>query len=129
MTHALVDRKVLERLLKRAYHMGLKLHGEVSLSPDDELVSLAVQAGLLIPGPLDPGKVPPPPPHRRFRGGVPLAGLYRAEGDPRIRCMEDAKVVYGTMREAEHAAALISQRRVMRAYQGMCGHYHVARVK
>lgn len=134
MTYVLVDRDQLDKLLKRTWEMFELLaeeagYTERNLTPDSELVTLAVQAGLLIPGPLQPGTVPPPPPHRRFRGGTPLAGWYRAEGDERIRCEADAKVIYGTMEQAESAARLISSRQPMKAYQGDCGHYHVARRK
>lgn len=134
MTHVLVDRDALGRLLVKAWDMFELLaedsgYTEVTLEPESELVTLAVQAGLQIPGPLRPGTVPPPPPHRRFRGGTPLAGWYRAEGDERIRCEADAKVIYGTMEQAESAARLISSRQPMKAYLGDCGHYHVARRK
>lgn len=158
MTLVLVDRDALDALLREmvdlreAYAIeGGALapsKGEVMyLDPRDKVVTLAVQAGLLIPGPLEPGTVPPVPPNHPFDpdrvftimrecearldelGGERMAATYRADDDPRLRCVEDGKVVYTSMEAAEHAAKRISGRQPMRAYHGRCGHYHVSRIK
>jgi hypothetical protein len=121
----LVDREALEALLREmvdlreAYAIeGGALRasqGEVLyLDPSDEVVTLA---GLMIPGPLTPGTVPPAPP------------FFYKEGDARLRCTQDGKVIYTSMEAAEHAATLIGRRQPMRAYCGNCGHYHVSRDK
>lgn len=158
MSLVLVSREALERLLTRSWSM-FELLAEDSgyktrtLEPESELVTLAVEAGLLIPGPLTPGTVPPAPPQHHFdvqrvfelmdacvehleADGVDLsehvdllASTYRAEGDPRLRCMADTKVIYGTEEQAQAAASRISGRQPMRHYQGHCGHWHVSRDK
>jgi hypothetical protein len=87
------------------------------MDPRDEVVTLAVQAGLQIPGPLTPGTVPPAP------------SFFRKEGDARLRCVQDGKVVYTSMEAAEHAATLVGRRQPMRAYRGNCGHFHLSRDK
>jgi hypothetical protein len=124
---ALVDRDALEDLIDSCYSM---LSGSYTpdiqdvLQPDDPIVVVSVDAGLRIPGPT--AGPPPPPP---WYGGV-CALTYRAEGDSRLRCFEDGKVVYTSMDSAQSAADLISQREPMRAYLGpKCGHYHVSRRK
>lgn len=137
MTYVLVDRDQLDKLLKRTWEMFELLaeesgYTERNLTPDSELVTLAVQAGLLIPGPLQPGTVPPAPPKHRFgtdNDRVLMTPTYRTKGDLRLRCEADAKVVYTSMEAASHAAGLISGREAMKAYLGDCGHFHVARRK
>jgi hypothetical protein len=133
--HVLVHRDVLARLLTKSWEMFVGLaemsqYPEINLESDSELVILAVQAGLLIPGPMAPGHVPPPPPGRRFQGGTPLAATYRAPGDERLRCEVCAKVVFPTENHAAAAARNIAARRPMRYYLGpTCGHWHVTRRK
>jgi hypothetical protein len=103
---------------------------ERTLEPESELVTLAVEAGLPIPGPMAPGSAPPVPPKHRFASAadrVLMAPTYRTEGDHRLRCEADAKVVYTSMDQAAHAASAISGREPMKPYLGRCGHYHVAR--
>jgi hypothetical protein len=155
MTWVLVDQAALGALLRRAWDMFVLLaedsgFEEMNLEPTSELVVLACQAGLPIPGPLKPGTLPPPPPQHHFDvgrvfelmdqcmermggridQGTAMGGTYRAEGDPRLRCVEDGKVVYTSMEQAEAAARRISDRQPMKAYRGpQCGHYHVSRVK
>lgn len=133
MTHALVDKRKLDQLLRKAWDMFTLLaedsgYEQVYLEPESELVTIAVQAGLMIPGPMAPGTVPPPPPHARFQGGSPLGLCYRGS-DNKLRCALDAKVVYGTKAQAGKAAAQIGDRHPMRVYQGPCGHWHLSTVK
>jgi hypothetical protein len=133
VTHALVNKVALDGLIRKAWEMFTLLaedsgYTEVTLEPESELVTLAVQAGLLIPGPLAPGTVPPAPPHGRFQGGTPVALCYRGE-DAKLRCSVDAKVVYGSKAQAAKAAAQIAERHPMKVYQGPCGHWHLSTVK
>jgi hypothetical protein len=147
----LVGRESLGYLLEDLWAVlsGAETPGIIThLAPDDPLVTVAVMAGLPIPGPMCPGTVPPPPPEHQYdhdrvvqlldkcieileaRAEVPgelCATTYRAEGDPRLRCAHDGKVVYGSMSSAQSAADLISQREPMKCYLGPCGHYHVSR--
>lgn len=125
MKHVLVDKAALERLLLDDWNMRHTLWGELSLSPDDPLVTVAVQAGLRIPAPMDPGTVPPAPPVGRFQGGTPCAPCFRDERG-KVRCSADGKVIYGTESAASKAVALIAQRHPMKVYQGPCGHWHLA---
>ncbi len=136
--HVLVDRTLLRDLLREAYGSREEIaieggaytewHADWKyLQPDDHIVMLAVQAGIVISAPL--AAPPPAPPIARFRGGEPTAPTYRAEGDNRLRCSADAKVVYCTEAQAVSASGLIGQRQRMKHYQGACGHWHVARVK
>jgi hypothetical protein len=87
VTHALVDKDALNRLLRKSWEMFELLaedsgYTERYLEPDSELVTLAVQAGLQIPGPLAPGTVPPAPPHRRFRGVSRWPACTALKGTP-----------------------------------------------
>ena len=135
MPNVLVDREALAALLFDAYQMRQEIAVEGGcasrwetewrfLEPDDTLVTLAVQAGLPIPGPMAPGHMPPPPPVG------PKAGVYYAFDDARPRCTEDGKVIYKTLSHAQHAAkAITRERQAMRAYLGGCGHFHLSRVK
>lgn len=133
MTLVLVTKELLDTALRTAYacrqdttEPGCFMY----LDGDDFLVTLAVEAGLKVPGPLRPGTIPPPPPQHRFSNGFEhrvCAATYRTPGDRRLRCEADAKVVYTSPEKAESAAATISGREPMRAYLGTCGHYHVAR--
>lgn len=139
----LVDKDQLETLLMGDYEFRREIAVEGGcaskwdeewqfLDPDDVLVTLAVQAGLLVPGPMKPGTVPPAPPAWRFASHLDrftCAATYRTKKDPRLRCEADAKVVYTTLEQAAHAASLISGRQPMKAYLGPCGHYHVSRRK
>jgi hypothetical protein len=154
VTLVLVSREALAELLVETY----KVMGEYAakadrsamweeelrfLYPESPLVTLAVEAGLPVPGPLVPGTVPPPPPTKHYDAGVvhellekhysahqgTTASTYRTGNDPRLRCSDDSKVVYTSMEHAEHAAGKISERQPMRAYLGQCGHYHVSRRK
>jgi hypothetical protein len=128
MTLVLVDREELDNLLRKAWTMFELLADDSGyeqryLHPNSELVTLAVQAGLQIPGPMEPGTVPPAPPPSRVVG---LCQTYRVNGDPRLRCTRDQKVVYTTEAKAVHAAELITLReQPMRAYLGPCGHWHL----
>lgn len=137
MTYALVSRDALDALLREmvdlreAYAVeGGALapsRGEVMyLDPRDEVVTLAVEAGVVIPGQLTPGTVPPAPPV--WASGV-CAPTYRADGGRQLRCVACGKVVYTNLQAAEAACRLISERQAMRSYLGPCGHYHVSRVK
>ncbi len=125
--HVLVHRDPLERLIRDAWDIG---SGRVTpdirthLEGDSDIVVVAVQAGILVPGPL--AGPPPPPPARRFRGGTPVGGVYRAEGDARLRCELDAKVVFPTEAQAVSATRLITSTR-MYHYLGPCGHWHLTR--
>ena len=48
--------------------------------------------------------------------------------DKRLRCTADDKVVFGTEKDAERAAAKATARgEPMIHYRGRCGHLHVAR--
>jgi hypothetical protein len=135
MTQVLVDRDALAQMLKECYDLMVAYaveggalrpsQGEqLTLESGSPLVVLAVQAGLPIPGPMEPGTVPPAPPVG------PKAGVYYAFDDARPRCSEDGKVIYTTLRHAQHAARKISEaRQPMRAYLSGCGHYHLSRVK
>lgn len=127
MTLVLVDRAALEDLIDEAW--GNERCYASTLEPSDPVCRVAVQAGIPLPGPMQAGTVPPPPMLARFMGGVPTAATYRAEGDVRLRCEQDAKVVYTSMEQAQHAAHRISERTPMQAYFGACGHFHVARIK
>lgn len=98
---------------------------EVNLEPSSELVTLAVEAGLPIPGPMAPDTVPPAPP---VWGGSLCAPTYRDDED-KLRCVGCGKVVYGTHGAGHRAAKEISSRQPMRAYLGPCGHYHISRDK
>lgn len=154
MSWVLVDRNALDALLRRAWDMFVLLaeqsgYEEMNLEPGSELVVLACQAGLPIPGPLKPGTLPPAPPQHHFDvgkvfdlmdqcmgrlggrldEGEATAGTYRANGDPRLRCIKDGKVVYTSQEAAEHVAGRISTRQPMKAYRGRCGHHHVSRVR
>jgi hypothetical protein len=137
MTQVLVDKHALDALLREmvdlreAYAIEggalRQSQGEVMyLDPDDEVVVLAVQAGIVIPGPLAPGTVPPVPP--AHHEGV-CAPTFRADGGRQLRCVPCGKVVYTNIRGAEAACRLIAERQAMRPYLGACGHYHVSRVK
>jgi hypothetical protein len=128
--HVLVDKAVLDKLLRKAWDMFELLaedsgYTERYLEPESELVMLAVQAGLRIPGPMAPGTVPPAPPHGRFQGSVPCAPCFRDERG-KVRCSADGKVIYGTQSAASKAVALIAQRHPMRVYLGPCGHWHLS---
>jgi hypothetical protein len=131
MTLVVVDRDALDRLLVRAWSMFTLLadesgYSEVNLEPSSELVTLAVQAGLRIPGPLAPDTLPPAPP---VYFGRLTAPTYRdADGDS-LRCTECGKVVYGNKKQAGKAAAQIAERQEMRTYLGGCGHWHLSRDK
>lgn len=132
--HVLVHREPLEQLLAKAWDMFELLaeqsgYDQCDLLSDSELVILAVQAGLPIPGPMAPGSYPPAPPAYRFRGGVPLAAVYRCDGDNRLRCELDAKVVFGTEAQAVAAKHRVDSRQKMYHYQGPCGHWHLTRRK
>jgi hypothetical protein len=145
VTLVLVSRDALEDAIEELYAIVSgdftpDIHRE--LAPDDSIVTLAVQAGIRIPGPLRPGTVPPPPPSGPMQEAVAAvqrdglgqmegltSGTYRKFNDPRLRCVEDEKVVYTSMEQAEHAAKRISDRQPMRAYLGRCGHYHVSRIR
>ncbi len=133
MTLVLVDQYALGQLIREMYDLRLSAaemvvnDGMVEyLDPRDELVTLAVQAGLPLPGPMQPGTAPPPPPEQLPASNV--APVHRAP-DGRLRCTECGKVVYTSLSKAEHAASTISRREAMRAYHGRCGHYHVSRVR
>jgi len=128
--HVLVHREPLEQLLNKSWAMFQLLAEEsgydtCDLLPDSELVILAVQASILIPGLMAPGHYPPAPPAYRFRGGTPLAAVYRAPGDNRLRCEADAKVVFCNEAQAIAATRRTAQR--MYYYQGPCGHWHLTR--
>jgi hypothetical protein len=133
VTLVLVDQDLLAQLIESEYanRHEIAVEGGCAtlwedewrfLDPDDVLVTLAVQAGLPIPGPLT--GPPPAPPSRRVVG---LSSTYKDEGDNRLRCTADGKVVYTSREQAERAATKISQRQPMLAYLGRCGHYHVSR--
>jgi hypothetical protein len=142
VTLVLVSREALEKLLRDFYHTNHDTSADVvTLHPADPIVTVAVEAGILIPGPMAPGTVPPAP-YPYFKEVVDVVGglvsaavwlgevtapTYRADDDPRLRCTEDGKVVYTSIEAAEHAASKISEREPMRAYLGRCGHYHVSR--
>lgn len=131
MTLVPVDREALASLLRRTWDMFTILaedsgYESVDLLADSELVQLACQAGLPIPGPMAPGEVPPAPPVHLGRLTSPT---YR-ELDGRLRCLECGKVVYGNSAQAKEAASRITgARQAMRWYIGECGHYHLSRVK
>jgi hypothetical protein len=138
MTLVLVDRDALEQLIQGDYanREEIAIEGGCAslwdadwrfLDPDDVLVTLAVQAGLQVPGPL---KGPPPaPPMINDTLSNRCAQTFRHPNDRRLRCAEDGKVVYTSSGQAEHAAQRISSRQPMRSYLGRCGHYHVSRNK
>lgn len=124
-TLVLVDRDALAQLLTRAWDMFVCLadesgYAECDLLAGSELVTLACQAGLPIPGPLAPGEVPPPP----------TASTYRERDDNRLRCCADGKVVFLSEQSAREAAERITNdRQPMKWYRGPCGHHHVSRIK
>lgn len=123
MTLALVDLEDLEEMMAEA--VGNERCYAGTLHEGDAVLRVAVQAGIPLPLPMKAGMVPPPPPP----GRVALAGCYRAEGDGRLRCIEDGKVIYGTAAAASSAAKKISDREPMKGYTGTCGHHHVSRRK
>jgi len=131
VTQVPVNRDALAALIQRAWDLFVCLADEsgyeiVDLLPESELVQLACQAGLPIPGPMAPGTVPPAPPPYLGRLTSPT---YR-ELDGRLRCVECGKVVYGNSAQAKEAASRITgARQAMRWYIGECGHYHLSRVK
>ncbi len=129
--HVLVSRDALGSLLRKTWDMfGLLAeesgYTETNLESGSELVTLAVQAGLPIPGPMAPGHVPPAPPAYRFRGGTPVGPVYRVDGDCRLRCELDAKVVFPTKAQAVAATQRITGTQ-MYHYLGACGHWHLTR--
>jgi hypothetical protein len=94
MTQVVVDRNALAGLIREMYGLRIAytveggaveqwVDGEpvIYLDPRDELVTLAVQAGVLIPGPLKPGTVPPAPPQHKWVGhpniGTIVGSVYR----------------------------------------------------
>jgi hypothetical protein len=97
VTLVLVSREPLEQLIRELYGVS---SGSVTpdicdrLHPDDPIVTLAVEAGIQIPGPLT--GPPPAPPERASSDGAQHAPTFRRFNDPRLRCTEDGKVVYGT---------------------------------
>jgi hypothetical protein len=132
MTQVPVDRDALARLLDRAWDMFQILaedagYEHADLEAGSEIVTLACQAGLPLPGPLAPGHVPPAPPPWLGRLTAPT---YRDAGDGRLRCTGCGKVVFGNQGTAGKAAAAISgDRQPMRTYIGPCGHWHLSRIK
>jgi hypothetical protein len=125
MILVLVDREQLDQLISTAHDAT----DQAPLASDDPIVTLAVQAGLPIPGPMLPGSLPPAPPLINDKLSNVCATTFRHPNDARLRCAEDGKVVYTSMGQAEHAAERISGRQPMQAYLGRCGHYHVSRIK
>jgi hypothetical protein len=132
----LVSRDALAQLLLIGVGKELPFAMGGHLYPGDAVLTLAVEAGLPLPAPMKPGTVPPAPPNhydsdepgRPFGGTVvPTAGTYRQGGDHRLRCVNDGKVIFTSMGQAESAAERISAREPMKAYLGRCGHYHVSR--
>jgi hypothetical protein len=139
VTLVLVDRDALEALLREMVDLREAYaieggavtkwsEGEpvMYLDPRDEVVTLAVQAGLQIPGPLAPDTLPPAPP---VYFGRLTAPTYRDPDEGALRCTECGKVVYGNQKQAGKAAAQIAERQEMRTYLGRCGHWHLSRRK
>jgi hypothetical protein len=150
VTLVLVTKEALAELLEESYSLteALAVEGgalrpsqgeRIELLPSEPMVTLAVEAGVQIPGPMLSGTVPPAPPEHQTSvrvtevpadsDGVQHAPTFRKLNDQRLRCTEDGKVVYTSMEQAEHAAKRISEREPMTCYRGRCGHYHVSRKK
>jgi hypothetical protein len=130
MTLVAVDRAALARLLGKTWDMFLMLAEEAGFEKGDleagsELVLLAVQAGLPIPGPMAPGHLPPPPPEYLDQLTAPT---YRDHED-KLRCCKCKKVVYGNQAQAHKAVQQIYKRQPMKWYRGGCGHYHLSSIK